>query len=328
MAFSEQTNNDTRLLKVAVFAATPMAIPAINLLFEQGRLAGVVLPPTTDEFTVQLGQWLQQQDIGLMTLAPDKTEDIVNSLKRWESSLAIAIGFAPNLPSDFYHGTLYGLFYLLSASPDAHHGSMPTYWQIRGGYQTTALTLVKGRKLGHEIDIVSKIDVAIDSLDTLQSTQNKLTQQVPLLIGDFLQQMVASQGEMPLQTLSNQGVDSPSVEQHQLYVQWNTMKSREITNLARAGNPNLGGCIICCCGKEINLLQATTVKHATYGVKPGTICYISEPEGVIVACVDGAIRLDILSNIDGIFSAINFVERFGISAGMAFESPPTNQTKG
>lgn len=37
-------------LKVALFVAQPTAMPCLNALLQQGRLAGVVLPPEQDMF--------------------------------------------------------------------------------------------------------------------------------------------------------------------------------------------------------------------------------------------------------------------------------------
>ena len=99
-------------------------------------------------------------------------------------------------------------------------------------------------------------------------------------------------------------------------VDWKTMSAQQISQLARASNAQFGGCRVSLANTELGLFQATPVSHSTFGVPAGTVCHVGEPEGVIVATHDGAIRIDVLSNADGIFSGINFFDRFGIDAGM------------
>ena len=74
----------------------------------------------------------------------------------------------------------------------------------------------------------------------------------------------------------------------------------------------------------VGLLQATVVEHPAYGVPAGTVLHIGEPEGVIVASKGGALRLDILTITEGIFTGLAFAERFGLDAGVAFENPAHN----
>jgi methionyl-tRNA formyltransferase len=96
------------------------------------------------------------------------------------------------------------------------------------------------------------------------------------------------------------------------------MGAKQIVDMARAGNPVFNGCVIRLGQTPLSLLQASVVDYPTYGVTPGTICHSGEPDGVIVATADGALRLDVMANMDGVFSANAFVERFQISAGMTF----------
>lgn len=315
-------------MKVVVFAATPVAVPCINMLLQQQRLAGVVMPHQVDEFSHQLQHWLELQGINHHRLPPEHHDETVTLLRRWEADVAISFGFAPSLPKPLCQTPRLGFYYFLGAAPQDYYGPMPEYWQIRDGSNQTRLTLLSAIADDNGADIAATLPIQIHPMDTLQCLENKLTQHSSLLVNDFLDTLIATQGKVTLQASNGQGKDAPVIDEADLHVYWPNMTAQQIVDCARAGNPRFGGCVVTLADKQLNLLQATVVKHPTYGVKPGTICHTGEPEGVIVATVDGALRLDVLSNMDGVFGGNHFISRFGIAAGMEFSSPGAkSQTK-
>jgi methionyl-tRNA formyltransferase len=308
-------------MKVVIFAADQMAIPTINMLLQQQRLAGVVLAEQPDMFSQQLQGWLQQQHIPCARYLQEQPTTISTQLACWEADLAISFGFGPTLPDTIIDKLNYGLYYFHEASPSQYNGQAPLYWQIRQGASQTQLTLQKAT--AQSDNIAATFDMPIQPLDTLQCLQNNVAQQVPVLINQFIEQLIENQGQVAFTTSKGKAEAAQCPTENQLYVDWSKMTSAGIVAMAKAGNPNFGGCIVVLGKTPLSLLQATVSKHPTFGVEPGTLCHTGEPEGVIVATCDGAVRLDILSNADGIFSAINFIERFQINAGMAFEPSPS-----
>ncbi|SBS33493.1 Methionyl-tRNA formyltransferase [Marinomonas spartinae] len=306
-----------KVTKVVVLAASPMAVPTIAMLLQEHRLAGVLLPERLDAFSGKLQAQLQQSEIPYCKMGEQSEAVVVAQLLDWHADLAISFGFAPSLKNSLSQATTYGLYYMLGAAPDDYYGPMPSYWQIRDGRRCTHLTLVKAIA-SEQGDIALSLPIAIEELDTLQSLENKLAHYAPKLVQSFMNKLVEHNGQIPLVKSQQQGLQAPLVKEKDLHVDWATMTASQIAALARAGNPTLAGCVVTLGNTSLNLLQATEVKHPTYGVSPGTLCHVGEPEGVIVATLDGAIRLDILSNVDGVFGAMSFTERFGISAGMVF----------
>jgi len=299
--------------KVAIFAANPMAVPTINQLLQQQHLAGVILAEQVDPFSHQLAAWLQQMQYPHLRYQSAQADMITEKLRQWEADLAITFSFPHSLPEQSHQATTYGIYQF-------HPGPMSLYWQIRDLEPYTQLTLQKVQAAGP--DIAAQQNHPIHPMDTLQCLENKVAQQAPMMIGQFIDALRKNQGQLELSVQPGAATAVAFPQESDLYVDWLNMGSEQICALARAGNSQLGGCIIVIGQTPINLLQATAVKHPTYGVKPGTICHTGEPEGVIVATRDGAIRLDILSNSDGFFSGLNFTERFQINAGMDFVAIP------
>ena len=309
-------------IKVVVFAGSHLSITTLNMLLNQQRLSGVVLSPVASEFNQQLLAWLQQMNIVYIQLTTDPllASQAVVTITSWQAQVAISFDLESSLIDQ--HAALfnYGLYHCHCAPYPAYQGPMPLYWQLRDGQTSTNFTLqkanAKNNTSSHQIALSHQID--IHPLDTYKSLENKVLTDITPTINQLLQQLAKQQGNIELTTSVDKSSTMNALQEQDLKVVWKTMTSQQICDLARAGNPNFGGCIITLQNTELNLLQATSVNHATYGVPAGTICHTGEPEGVIIATSDGAIRLDIISNADGIFSGLAFCDRFEISAGMAF----------
>jgi len=307
-------------LKVSVFADSPLCVTTINMLLQQQQLAGVVLGDNNYSFTQELQAWLRQINIPFIQFSPDNTEKVTAALIRWESNLALSFTMEDNFPTQFSALFNDGLYHFHHSPFPAYQGVMSLYWQLRDQRTQTKITLQKANvlaeapQLTHDIFTSPAID--IHPLDTFQSLEYKITKNIAPMVNQLLEQI--QQGNVQLSVTEFTTSIAPAVQENDLKVNWHTMSSEQICALARAGNPHLGGCIVTLGQTALNLLQASPVKYPTYGVSAGTICHTGKSDGVIVATIDGAIKFDILSNADGIFSGSVFCEKSKIEAGMAF----------
>ncbi len=307
-------------LKVSIFVDSPLCVTTINMLLQQQQLAGVVLGNSNLVFTQQLQDWLQQLKIPFIQFSPDNTETVTAELMRWESNVAFSFtvedDFSAQFSTLFYHG----LYHFHHSPFPAYQGAMSLYWQLREQCTQTKITLQKANvlaqapQLSHDLFTSPVID--IHPLETSQSLEHKITAQISPLINQLLEQI--QQDNVQLNVAEFTASIAQAVTDNDLKVDWHTMNSEQICALARAGNPHLGGCIVVLGKTALNLLQASPIKYPTYGVSAGTICHTGASDGVIVATINGAIKLDILSNADGIFSGSVFCEKSKIEAGMAF----------
>lgn len=316
------TELDHSTFKVVLFVGSPLAGPVINMLLQQQRLAGIVLAQQVDMFSHQLETWLQQSQLPYTRFNPAQLDTLSAQLRDWQTDLAITFSFPHTLPDNCQQATGYGLYHFHPAPFPQYQGPMPLYWQIRDDRRETQLVLQKSHVRAGQPDIAMSQSLSIHPLDTLQCLEGKVAQQGAVFIDQFIGTLTKNQGQISLQEQAGQVSQAPAVQEADLKVNWQTMSAQQIAALARAGNSQFGGCVVNIGQIDVNLIQATPVSHPTYGVKPGTLCFIGEPQGVVVATHDGALRLDILSSADGVFNGLNFCERFGINAGMEFVSAP------
>lgn len=282
-------------LRVALLADHPGIVPVLNQLWQQGQLAGVCLGLAEDPFSSQLENWLRQLQLPYCRSASGPNPAL---LRQWEADICLSVGAAAEAGP--------GLWQLLT--------DKPAYWAIREGETQIRLGLMAaGTNDFHPLLIQE-----IAPLDTLQSLENRLALQLPQATQ---QAITLLRGGEPVSGEACPGaLRRPLPAEQELQVQWAQHDGRSIAAMARAGNGHLGGCVIVLGNTPLSLLQASLVEYQTFGVPPGTLCHSGEPDGVIVATVDGALRLDVIANADGVFGAVQFAERFQIHAGMAFSS--------
>jgi len=310
-----------KAVKVVVFAGNHFCGPVIEMLVQQQLLAGVVLPQEPNAFTSQLAQALAQSQLPMMQFDPLQISALHNTINSWEANIGLSFGF---------EGQLNGLLAQMSASNSVDMfayqtgeakfaGDYSIYWQVRQQVKATSARWLKLtlQQPSAVYQMANEVDFNIHPMDTTGCVENALLQQIAGFCYQFLH--LFSQGSLDLAPAFNQDVQRLSLKDDDLRVDWRSMNGEQICALARAGNPHFGGCVITINNTDINLQQASVVDYPTYGVDAGMICATSESDGVIVATLDGAIALDILSNVDGLFSGARFCERFGIHAGMAFK---------
>lgn len=313
MSFAEKP------LKVALFAGEPLSGSTIEMLVNQQRLAGVMLPEQIDMFAQQVGQALQQANLNVAQFNSSNLSQLDALFKQWEADLVLLFGFDSSLVDIVSHTTLPCFNCFVGEGPYA--GANSIYWQVREQQSEGTVRLCQLSCESDESKMVSYQQAIakpfkIDDKDTAQCVENMLLQGLPSLVHECVELWAGNKLQLQAQEVVNSQVRL--VDEQVLSVDWRQMSSQQICAMARAGNPRFGGCSVKINNTVINLLQASAVQYSTYGVSAGVICCNSESDGVIVATVDGAIRIDILSNADGVFTGLQFCERFGIFAGMAF----------
>lgn len=320
--------------KVALFISGLFAWPSVERLIIDDNLTGVILPdpqqnPYAAQEINQLAFMLKQQDVAFQFCSKENLSIIVEQLKLWQVNVGFVITYPDIFPLELISFFSLGLYNIHASALPKYPGSSPLYWQIRNAESEVGLTVHYVTESVDGGNIVAQYTSSLHELDTFNSLSNRLSYEASLILSEVLQKIrnneKALQGEKQTTKLRvGEHVNStreyarrPLLED--FYLDFQSLKAKQISAICRAGNAMNSGAIIGIKGTTINLLQATSVDFQNYGTAPGTIICVSEPEGLIVSTIDGALRLDIISNIDGVFSGLAFAERFQIDAGLKFE---------
>lgn len=314
----------TSACKVAVFASGSMAIPVINKLREQRQLAGVVLPeltgsPASDTQIHGLAGFLQQQAIPYCVYQKSQTATCVSLFDQWQAAVGLIFTFPYLLPANpvlsFFSQ---GCFNLHAGPLPNYRGPCPLYWQIRNNETTTRLVIHIAEEKADAGAICCYHDYPIHPLDTLQCLGNQLAWYACDLVAEWLDQLkggqIQAEQQQPLDKERHFYARRPSAQD--CIINCNTLSANDIAAMCRAGSGQPYAATLVFHQTPVVVLQATPVDYPAHGTPPGTILWIGDPEGFILGARDGALRLDILSCTDGIFSGLAFAERFELDAGI------------
>lgn len=320
---------ETMPLRVVVFTAGPMSLPLVSYLKNTGMLAGVVL---AEPRQASRGFALDPQFVAELTrLEATHTlyelEDLARLqalLAQWQANVGLVLSFPKIISEDVLQDFEFGVYNVHASELPKYRGPMPLYWQIREQISNSKITL---HRVTTEVDageIVLQQDLPIGPHDTLYSLAARVAQQSAQLSQQLLESIDKQQTTLAGHAQEGIASMAPWPQAHDLMVNWQAMTAVQIAALARAGNAAFGAGLLIR-RESISLLQATAVEYPAYGTEPGTVLHIGEPEGLIVATKDSAVRLDVLSCAEGVYGGLAFAEQFQVDAGMAFETPLARQ---
>lgn len=307
-------------VKLVLFASSSVVNPTINKLLQAGQLVGVVLTARGDADAMQLKQQLDQGNIPNICYQIENPEQTAHQIESWQANTGLIFTFSHKLPLSIINACNKGFYNLHASALPQYRGAMPLYWQIRNREQQSCLSIIKVEEAFDSGDIMLQQVMPLHALDTLNSLGYVMAEQSANFVHDFLVKLQENTltAQPQLSEIDSPLIAAPMPTQQDLMINWQSMNSEDIAALARAGNPLFHGAMLVWNQSLIGLLQATPVKQANYGVPAGTVLHIGEPEGLIVATLDGALRLDILTITEGVFSGLAFAERFDLDAGVLF----------
>ncbi|MEJ2669542.1 MAG: formyltransferase family protein [Gammaproteobacteria bacterium] len=303
--------------RYAFFTGSCLALPAIEYLAQTDQLACVVLvdaEPNPD--LNQLVGYLQQRQLPLCRYERQEPHRLLTHLDGFQATSGFIYLYRHILCNDvidYFQQRLYNLH--PSALPD-YRGPFPLYWQLRNGEMQVCLTLHQVTDQPDAGPIGSQLVLPVHPFDTLQSLSVKVSRAVPQLMQEFSVKRDESSVDWQPQSIKSDPALAPSIQQEDVVIHWQQQSSKQLVDLIRAGNPNLGGALLKTPKGCFNVLQATAVDNAVLGLRPGTILSLSLESGLVVKTLDGAIRLDVISTPEGIFDGYRFAVLFGVEPGL------------
>lgn len=302
--------------KVALFIGDPRLIPVMNMLHHEKRLAAVIIHHSQVGLAQQLPHWCQQEDILCLVVDGEYTEEQLNYLRASEPFMGLALGFERAWLEAASSHMSDGIYRLGVMDLAVTSGLSSPFWILTKKSSSCQLVLERIHNNEHLFCVLREI--TISDLDTYAYLENRLFTDIEHLVYQYIKNL---ESDVQLHWHRSAGTQECSVSPSAIDVQinWAQHTAKDISALARASNPQ-HGCMLTLNNVQIGVLEATPCDFMTWQVEAGTVCHSGGADGLIVATRDGAVRLDVLSCGDGIFSAKRFSEKFAIEAGMQFSS--------
>ncbi|OZG70833.1 hypothetical protein BTA51_23630 [Hahella sp. CCB-MM4] len=324
--------NESRFLKFVVFTSSQIAAPLVSFLLQKNMLGGVVLAGTYSADEQHFAAELQKHQIPCACYPAKEPENLKDTLIRWEVNVGIAFAFGHIFPASLIEQLELGIFNLHPSPLPAYRGACPLFWQLKNAERESQLCVHRVTTKVDQGSVVTRVPFLIHPLDTYTSLINVVANTVPEAMSRFVETLSSAEIRLneeltdPSMTVSNLSEPlAPHPSAKDLAIDWMRMTPEEIVDLTRAANGVTGGAILYLRQVPVGLIQATAMTVPIYGTQPGTVIHVGEPDGVLVACSDGAVRLDVLTTADGVFGGNVFANRFRVDAGMRFTVPEVQQ---
>lgn len=301
--------------KVILFTSSQISWSLIGVLIENKSLLAIVIRDNTHPQFHQMIQFIQQHGIKIYLEPDDEKEEFLDILRALNADIALSFSY-PKIFSKKMTPIFRDGFFNIHPSPlPKYRGSSPLYWQIRNGETKSAISIHRVTEELDGGDIVYSVEFMIEKEATIGSLSNKVASIVPNIIIGFLEAIESNSIEHKEQK------DFTYFQQPQtsdFQIDWQQDSAYEISQKAKASNPAYGGVETTISNRVIKILEATPIEYQTYGVKEGTIVLIDKIEGLVISTKDGAVRMDIISSFDGIFSGYSYSNYANLFSGEKF----------
>lgn len=306
--------------KITLFASSSVALNLIGNLLSKKILACVVVTSRADADANLLLQTLVQHNIAYFVFDEKDDKKNLEILKQVDSNLALVFSFSHKLSSSILEYFNNDIFNIHASLLPKYRGSQPIFWQLKNGETSSALSLYRMSENLDDGEIIIQKEFEIDSKDTYGTLTGIISQLVFNLTDDFLELLNKHGTTLSASAQIGDESKAPTVEHKDIAIEWESMTSDDIVNLARACNPLFGGAQTKWKDSLISIVEATAVDMPNLGLNAGTILHIGAPGGFIVSTIDSAVRVEIVSVPEGFFSGLRFAKRFRIDAGENFFS--------
>lgn len=307
-------------MKIAYACSHWMGFPGLELIQSQGMLAGLITPDAQNDVVQSMGRFANRTGVPLLVINKKRRRD---TLEKWLRELRVdalfVVSFPWKIPEPVLGIPTLGCYNFHPGAVPDYRGIEPIFWTIKNGEAQTAVSVLRMDNGFDTGDVVLSASLPIHTDDTYGLLLNKLSVTTRNAMEAMLPGLRSN--EIPDSVSQPQNIfpqrRRPNADE--LTVDWQDQTASQIRNLVRAANPAFGGAIVSLRGIPFRLL-AVSIVHQTPepGVMPGTVLRSDPVHGLYVACLDGVLKIDIISSQEGVFRGESFTALFGIGRGDLF----------
>lgn len=297
-----------------------MGFPGLELVQSQGMLAGLTTPDAQGGVVQSMRQFANRTGVPLLVMEKKgRRETLEKWLRDLRADALFVVSFPWKIPEPALSIPTLGCYNFHPGVVPNYRGIEPIFWTIRNGEAQTAVSVLRMDNGFDTGEVVLSASLPIHADDTYGLLTNKLSVTARHAMEALLSGLCGN--EIP-GSVSQPRSDLPQRRRpnaDELTVDWRARTASQIRNLVRAANPAFGGAVVNLRGIPFRLFGVSLVHQPPEsGVMPGTVLRVDSTHGLCVACLDGALKIDIISSQEGVFSGESFATLFGIGRGDLF----------
>ena len=293
-----------------LFMGTPdFARESLDMLYNAGfEICGVV---TTPDRPAGRGMKLVASPVkeyalekGLKLFQPEKiskNDEFKNEIKELAPDLVCVVSYGVILPKSFLNIPQLGCINVHPSMLPKYRGPAPIQWAILNGDKETGVSIMyldAGMDSG---DIILQEKVEIGNDETTGELWNRLSGIGAKLLTKVVTDI--SNGKIVRTPQSEEFVLAPMLDKEMSKIDWKEKKANEIKNLVRGLNPIMGTYtflndkkikiwkVQIVSEEEISMLLEKNNIDNIEELKPGTVVFANEKQGLFIKTIDGVISV-------------------------------------
>lgn len=227
--------------------------------------------------------------VGIPVYQPKTLRDgsFMETLRSIDPDMIIVVAYGRILPDEILNYPIYGCYNVHASLLPKLRGSSPIQWSIVSGEKETGITLMKMSSGLDEGDIVLQTKTEISDEDTGESLWDRLSQ---LGASTLLQGLERFYGGDYSAIAQDHAIATyaPMLTSKTGHIDW-TKSADEISKIVR-GLYSWPGAYCIIDQKRVKLIKVSKVSGQG---TPGCVISSDEKNGVVVACSDGGVRLNV-----------------------------------
>jgi methionyl-tRNA formyltransferase len=284
-------------VRIAFLGTPQVAVPALSALIAADDLEVVVVVTNPDRPRGRSKRPMPPpvkvaaERAGIPVWQPARPAEIVDELAALELDAGAVVAYGALLPEPVLGVVGRGLVNLHFSLLPRWRGAAPVHHAIRAGDTLTGVTtfvLDRGMDTG---PILDQLEVAIDPAESAGELLERLAERGAPVLVRSVRRLLA--GDEPVPQSTSGASLAPKITPEEVGLDLRG-PAREIADLARSADP-VPGAHTTFRGRRLKVYRATPAPGSLGAERspPGRIVAVGQ-DGVLVACGDGAVRLEVV----------------------------------
>lgn len=289
-------------MRVAVIISSLLGWPLLLDLLQQGVVAGIAVPTSSNPESERLAEALAQAGVTPLQLTrPGLGGQLSDWVTATQPTAVLVLTFPWRIPAAVLALPPQGFLNVHFAALPGYRGPEPTFWQLRNGEPAGAVTVHRMEADFDTGPVLVAEPVPIGPHDThgLHRTQLALAG-----VRAGRQLLAGLRGEAPLLEQPQDEAQArywPRPTLPDLCINWQE-PAEQIARLVRAANPWNRGALTTLRGQLLRVISLS-IRPETVAAPAGTIVLAAPGQALLVACGAGEIvQLDIVALDEGYFT--------------------------
>lgn len=294
-----------------------MAFSAIDELARENHISGIAFSTNHPDLNQSINYLSHTHNLKPIFL---QKATLSNQLLQWinetHCDAVFVIGCSYKIPKEVLNIPKHGFINFHPGSLPEYRGPDPAFWVLKNGEDKGTLTAHIMSPEWDSGNIIEIVEFPISRLDNYNLYSAKYSSTFPELFKKIISKISKNEKLTGKEQDENKAKYYSNPKFEDLLINFRNHTAYDIEMLTSACSTKYGGSFMSFQNAPVRVFQATSLdSFDDSGANPGTVLSVNGNNGLVVKCKSGAIKIDVVSITEGVFSGERFAMLTGIKKG-------------